>query len=188
MTALNTSGGQSSSSEAPGHGSSGVRRILYVPHRDDEGAIAALLWAGCGGAIILLILTFGGLHSFLTYGRSYLWQVVPCKVQSVGLRYMPGLRGSHTVVTLDYEYEFGGKTYHGDQWRPAGQVIGGNANTDAFKDRLARAVVCYVNPRNPSEAILEQTFPWGLLAAIVVFTVVFVVPGIVLFFRAMKGV
>ena len=57
-----------------------------------------------------------------------------------------------------YEYEFGGQRYTSDRFKP---VDGPTSHVDRAKARLAqfpsgKAVVCYVDPGDPSEALLKR--------------------------------
>jgi len=87
---------------------------------------------------------------------------------------------------VGYEYQVGGRTYHGSQIRP--DYI--YTNREAFHREILRRyregqrVTVYYNPRNPTEAFLELGIPKVLLilaglAVVFMFAVFLLVAGMV---------
>jgi hypothetical protein len=80
-----------------------------------------------------------------------------------------------------YRYTLGGTTYDGT--RLGTMRIGGTSNVDDFDDRVAgmlndarvarRPLTVFVNPDDPSEAMVDRDIRWGLLLFLTPFAVCF---------------
>ena len=88
------------------------------------------------------------------------WPTVPALIVSSSVEEVPG--DSPHGFRVRYRYTWAGKPYEGRTYQHAD-----SSSCDiADADRLARAFpvdsrrVCYVNPGNPSEAVLEPDNPW----------------------------
>ncbi len=121
---------------------------------------SALFW----GSIFLFICAIGsawfgysiiGVKAYFQYPRVIFWQPVPCEI----------VRSSFTSsrdeckVLVDYKYQFGGNEYTGINHQFPGVVSrylkSGNRFCTDFPP--GRQTVCYVNPANPSEAVLDKS-------------------------------
>ena len=80
-----------------------------------------------------------------------------------------------------YRYTFQGKTYDGT--RLGTMRIGGTTNVDDFDDRVGamlaegrekkKPITVFVNPDEPSEAMVDRAIRWGLLMFLTPFAVAF---------------
>lgn len=157
------------------------------------------------GAIIFLILfalPFAGGGTFVgylagsmltTWVRAQSWQEVPARILSVELDVNHGDDSTTYRVRAVYEYEYRGQTYTSD--RVASGV--GSDNIGSFhQDKYAelrpyldagRPFRCFVNPDDPSEALLYRELRWGMLAFETVFALAFCLVGYGLIFAAFYG-
>ena len=81
-------------------------------------------------------------------------------------------------VEISYEYEFKGRSCHSDQYAFTKFSSGGRRGKEKVVSYYKNAAnpVCFVNPENPSEAVLKRGFHPGLLFAL--FPVPFLAIGI----------
>lgn len=160
--------------------------------------------AGRGAVIFLILfaLPFAGGGTFVgylagsmltTWVRAQSWQEVPARILSVELDVNHGDDSTTYRVRAVYEYEYRGQTYTSD--RVAGSV--GSDNIGSFhQDKYAelrpyldagRPFRCFVNPDDPSEALLYRELRWGMLAFQTVFALAFCLVGYGLIFAAFYG-
>ncbi len=88
------------------------------------------------------------------------WIEMPCKVLRAQVRSHSDDDGTTYSVYVLYEYEFNGHAYKSDRYT----FMGGSSSGRERKARvveqynLASNPVCYVDPQNPSEAVLKRGF------------------------------
>jgi hypothetical protein len=96
------------------------------------------------------------------------WVATPCKVLRAEVRSHDSDDGTTYSVYILYEYECNGQTYKSDRY----DFVGGSSSGYKSKARVvseyksAANPVCYVNPANPSEAVLKRGFHAKLLFAL----------------------
>lgn len=126
----------------------------------------------------LLFLVLIGREVF-KHVRPYAWDAVECVIVESGIDERAdkrsGDRSYHFQVRYRYEYDY-------EPHQSTRVSIGYNGSSDYSEaQRLARQyfvdspATCYVNPSDPSEAVLRRQVPWGGLFAIV--PLVFVAVG-----------
>jgi hypothetical protein len=99
--------------------------------------------------------------------RSLAWSPTPCTIQAikVGKQWQTGRRVTGWVygVEIQYEYAFSGATHLSDHYGWAGYSSSAREESEAIVRRLPAGTrtTCYVNPKQPTEAVVENTFPWG---------------------------
>jgi hypothetical protein len=113
------------------------------------------------------------------------WVATPCTVIASDIKVNPSADGLTTGIAIVYAYEFQGKTHQSDRYDFV--TVFSNTN-DAMKWDVVRAnppgkqTVCFVNPANPVEAVLQRGWTaemlWGLAP------VPFVLLGVVGLLRA----
>ena len=92
----------------------------------------------------------------------------PCQVLRAEVRSHDSDDGTTYSVYILYQYEFNGQTYKSDRY----EFVGGSSSGYQGKARVveqyqaAANPVCYVNPNNPSEAVLKRGFHAKLLLAL----------------------
>jgi hypothetical protein len=96
------------------------------------------------------------------------WIETPCRVLRAEVRDHDSDDGTTYSVYILYEYEFSGRTYKNDRY----DFVGGSSSGYKGKARIvaqyrsAANPVCYVNPRDPTEAVLKRGFHAKLLLAL----------------------
>ncbi len=96
------------------------------------------------------------------------WAEVPCKIISARVSSHTDDDGTTYSVDILYEYKFDGRTYKSNRY----DFIGGSSSGRSGKAKVVNAYkkakdpICYVNPSNPSEAVLKRGFHLGLLFAL----------------------
>ncbi|HZW29579.1 MAG TPA: DUF3592 domain-containing protein [Isosphaeraceae bacterium] len=112
--------------------------------------VAALAWGMAGWAA----------YTALCWSLARHWPAVPCIVLVSWVD--KGDREKPYIFQVKYRYSWGARGYEGRTYQ---EDYRGSADI-AEADRLARAFpigsnrVCYVNPRKPSQAVLEPDNPW----------------------------
>ncbi len=119
---------------------------------------------GCLGCLVLslpfLLYAGWGLHSWLLYARSGSWQPVRATIESAELiKHFDPDGGTEYSVKATYRYTFSGKTFTGHR---VGVTVGSNAfhqrrfnELDAAR-KNGRPVTAFVNPKDPTEALLYR--------------------------------
>ncbi len=96
------------------------------------------------------------------------WVETPCRVLRAEVRDHDSDDGTTYSVYVLYEYEFGERTYKCDRY----DFMGGSSSGYDGKARIvaeyesAERPVCYVDPGNPSQAVLRRGFHAKLLFAL----------------------
>lgn len=157
------------------------------------------------GAIVFLILfalPFAGAGTFVgylagsmlvTWSRAQSWQEAPARILSAELDVNREDDSTTYRVRAVYEYEYGGATYTSD--RVASGM--GSDNIGSFHQNKhaelrtyaesGRLFRCFVNPEDPSEALLYRELRWGMFGFEAVFALVFSLVGYGLLFAAFYG-
>jgi len=96
------------------------------------------------------------------------WASTPCKVLRAEVRSQDSDDGTTYSVYILYQYEFGGRTYKADRYDFVGGSSSGYEGKARVVARYQSAVkpICYVNPKNPSQAVLKRGFHAKLLLAL----------------------
>jgi len=155
------------------------------------------------GGIITSWLYFSG---YTDYMEARGWEEVPCWIESASLEDHSDSDGSSYKATATYHYEYADRTWQGDRvslYKPADNigdfqqdahrelsqyVMKKSAATEAAKPEDAtRAFHCYVNPDNPSEAVLYRTLRWEMQAFMAIFALTFPAVGAGLVFGGWIG-
>ena len=96
------------------------------------------------------------------------WRPTPCKVLRAEVRSHDSDDGTTYSAYILYEYEYNGRTYKCDRF----DFVGGSSSGYERKARIveqyrtAANPTCYVNPKDPSEAVLKRGFHAKLLLAL----------------------
>lgn len=129
--------------------------------------------AGCLVPFFLLFaLLGGGIFGFAfvrplwrtAYAQS--WPAVPCQILSSRVAESSGSDGSTYRVEIAYTYEVGGIRHQGDRY----EFLGGSSSGYEGKNRVVARypegslATCYVDPADPSQAVLSRRVsPWFLM-------------------------
>jgi len=97
------------------------------------------------------------------------WPETPCKILSAKVGSHSSDDGTTYSIDIFYEYEFQGGQYKSSRYG----FIGGSSSGSSGKAKVvnsyrkAKNPVCYVNPKNPAEAVLKRGFHAGLLIGLI---------------------
>ena len=106
------------------------------------------------------------------------WAETPCKIISARVESHSSDDGTTYSVEIDYDYEFNGQHYRSDRY----DFVNVNSSGRAGKEKVVKHYqnlqnpVCYVDPDNPSRAVLVRKI--GMKNAIGLFPLIFVAAGI----------
>ena len=132
---------------------------------------------GCGR--IFLVLFFGlffAVGSFMLYKfaieplwgvyAASRWKPTPCTIVSSKLEEHQGDDSTTYRIDIRFDYEFGGRKYQSDRYR----FFDVASNTGVASKRAAvrqhppgKKTTCFVDPANPSEAVIERGLTWDML-------------------------
>ncbi|MCH7823544.1 MAG: DUF3592 domain-containing protein [Acidobacteria bacterium] len=156
-------------------------------------------------AIIFLIvfaLPFAGVGTFAgylagstltTWVRAQSWDQVPATLLSVNLDVNTGGDSTTYRVEALYEYNYLGRTYTSDTVSSSfGADNIGSFHQDKYAELrryldAGERFRCFVNPADPSEAMLYREMRWGIFAFEIIFALVFGGVGYGLMFAAVYG-
>lgn len=132
-----------------------------------------------GNLILAVVLISGGILGAIYQGVScYLkikavdeWNTVPCVINEVGMRSVR----RHLYWKIVYTYEYKGQNYKTDTYN----ILGNRSITKEEKQQAIHNVYkdpkgpytsgdrveCYVNPKNPAQAVLNREYSDGALVS-----------------------
>ena len=111
------------------------------------------------------------------------WRETPCRILSSEVREHPGDDGSTYSVDIVYSYSVNGRPFTSARYQFMGGSSSGYEGKEAIVRRLPAGTwtVCYVNPADPADAVLERGFTKVMLFGLI--PLLFVIIGAVgLFF------
>lgn len=156
-----------------------------------RGQGAATFGARFIGALFMLIggaLLYGfTINPWLEARDSANWQEVPCTVvRSEVSSHRSSKGGTSYSAEILYEYLVDGRSYTSERFNFGVSTSGGSksASQRASRFREGQRTVCYVDPNDPTSAVLfrESGFSWFALIPAVFFGV-----GVLIFFNAGKA-
>lgn len=124
--------------------------------------VGVLAILGLAGAGMLYPLTIRPIAKTLDARN---WIETPCKIISARVKSHRGDDSTTYSIDIFYEYNFDGETYKSSRYG----FIGGSSSGRSGKAEVVNAYknsknpVCYVNPKDPSEAVLKRGLGFGLL-------------------------
>jgi hypothetical protein len=122
------------------------------------------IFAAVGGGLLYPL----GIRPIARTMAAQSWIETPCKVRRAEVRSHDSDDGTTYSIYILYQYEFNGRTYKSDRY----DFIGGSSSGYRGKARIVAGYeattrpVCYVNPGNPSEAVLQRGWHAKLLLAL----------------------
>jgi hypothetical protein len=159
-----------------------IARSARKPGKYTTAAFFAL-FAIVGGAMLYPL----GIRPIARTLDAASWTPTPCKVLRAEVRSHDSDDGTTYSVHILYQYECNGQTYKSDRY----DFIGGSSSGRESKARIveqyrtAANPVCYVNPKNPSEAVLKRGFHAKLLLAL--FPLPFLLVGVIGVVQTLRG-
>jgi len=141
------------------------------------------LFAVAGGAMLYPL----GIRPIAKIIDAKNWLPMPCKVLRAEVRDHDSDDGTTYSAYILYQYEFNGQTYKCDRYDFLGGSSSGYEGKARVVERYRTAAnpVCYVNPKDPSEAVLKRGFHAKLLLAL--FPLPFLLVGIGGVVHALRG-
>ena len=137
----------------------------------DRGSIPQRARAGAGIGVMIVFFGF-----FFLFGAGFLipffvqptlqvvearsWVEMPCEIVSSRVRTHPGDDGATYSIDVLFRYEVDGREYESNRY----QFMGGSTSGYDRKARIVEAIpagastVCYVDPDEPFEAVIERGF------------------------------
>ena len=115
------------------------------------------------------------------------WQQTPCVIVASEVKDHPGSDGTTYSVNILYAYESAGRPFRANRYHFVGGSSSGSAGKAAIVHRYPAGfkTFCFVNPRDPTDAVLNRGFTtemcWGLLP------LVFVLVGLVGITYSLRG-
>lgn len=168
--------------------------VARLEKKDRVGVGCLALFAIPFAAVGVLAAFWMG-RSLMTWTSAQGWDEVPAHLTSVNLEEHDGDDSTTYRVVAAYTYEFLGQNYSGTR---VGISSGTADNVGSWHQRVYRdleshfrnndPVPCYVNPRNPSEALLNRDLRWEMIAFQSVFAVAFGLVGFGLLIGSLLGV
>ena len=152
------------------------------------GPLGSLLFS------LIFLLMGGGLFYFMAV-HPYLqgvaardWMETPCMVVHSQVKSHRGSKNNTTYSPdIHYTYQVNGREYRSERYQFLGGSSSGRASKAAAVARYPRGqtAICYVNPNDPQEAVLDRTpFPGGLWTF---FPLIFVAAGAGILIAGIRG-
>ncbi len=110
-----------------------------------------VLWIGLGEPLVNVV-------------RAQFWEEVPCTILS------SAVEGRKTYrVAIHYEYETGQVRREGSRYSFVTGSTSGRDSKQKVVDQypVGKQTVCYVNPNNVSESVINRNFQWAMLVGLV---------------------
>ncbi len=137
--------------------------------------------AGClvvfGGIFFLvgLLASYGTLVvPIRSYWSAQSWTQRPCVILSTELKEVRGDDNTTWKAAFSYRYQFGNQQYVGNQDN-AFSSSGSRTNAQRRLDQLpvGTETFCWVNPRQPQQALLDRSLQWSTALVGLLITVIF---------------
>lgn len=140
------------------------------------------------GCLTLFALPFAGFGTYMAivllktlwlFAAVQQWQPVPAEILEVELQSHRGSKSTSYETTVRYQYEFAGQSYVGER---VGLESGGDNVGDWQEQIYGELRACrdagqpfraYVDPADPSRALLYRELRWGLAGLQAIFVLVF---------------
>ncbi|MFV2073494.1 MAG: DUF3592 domain-containing protein [Thermoanaerobaculales bacterium] len=115
-----------------------------------------LIFVVIGGSLFIAIFIL----PMIRLVRATSWPEVPCTVISSTVRSQSSDDGATYSVDILYEYEFSGRTWRSNRYNFLDVSSSGYANKKEIVDRHPPGAnrICWVNPGDPTDAVLDRAF------------------------------
>jgi hypothetical protein len=115
--------------------------------------------AGCGFLYLIFVRPVWGIW------QARDWEATPCVILSSQVREHDDDDGTTYSVAISYRYQYRGETYRADRYHFYSGSSSGYAGKRAIVDRhpVGSEQTCYVNPADPTQAVIERGLTWDLL-------------------------
>lgn len=152
------------------------------------------LSGGCGVLFGLIILAAGLIAVYFLLAvpnyrwyRAQSWVETPCVIVSSEVGAHSGKNGSTYSIDIRFQYEFGGREYQSDRYNFDTGSSSGRAGKENVVSQFPPGsnAICYVDPADPSWAVLNRNWSW--MYAIGGFFLIVVVVGLALIFGSLRS-
>ena len=118
--------------------------------------------------------------------QAKIWAETPCTIISAEVGSHSDDDGTTYSIDITYGYDFSGRSYRADRYDFIGGSSNGHRGKKAVVDRYKKAAnpMCFVNPKKPSEAVLQRELT--VKNAIGLFPLIFVVAGAAVMIGVLK--
>jgi hypothetical protein len=101
---------------------------------------------------------FISLRPIVSYVQSQSWVAVPAVVDRSGLEYHSDGDGTTYSISVEYHYDYAGRTYRNDKYDFLRMSSSGRASKEQVLEGLrpGMTVTCYVDPQNPSRSVIQR--------------------------------
>lgn len=113
---------------------------------------------------LTIVIAWGLGPDFYNALRSRTWAAVPCQILKSRVVEESSGYGLRYELLVEYAYAFGGREYSSRRFTTSqSQTMSTASEMERARIQYAegKTAVCFVNPRNPSEAVLERGTLWG---------------------------
>ncbi|MBP7633625.1 DUF3592 domain-containing protein [Candidatus Ozemobacteraceae bacterium] len=122
-------------------------------------------------------------YTWVQENRTRFWEKTPCTVIDGRIEETSDHQGGFSFQPrIRYSYEFGGKPHTSDRVAPTAVIEDDYADAQEILDTFpaGEAAFCYVDARDPAQAVLRHGSPWMILVALIPLIFVAVGLGIIL--------
>jgi hypothetical protein len=156
-----------------------VSGVRFQPSSGRGGSVGSRIFATVFCAVFAVVgvaITGVITKQFLRDAQTHRWPVVPCVILESGVTDKGG--SSPYVPTVHYQYESQGRTFNSQQFATQPKSFSDYAKAQRLVDKFRADTksTCYVNPQQPTDAILQRaSLATGFL---IFFPMIFVVLGL----------
>lgn len=130
------------------------------------------------------LLLAGSLFAYIMLGNlwqemsPYFWKKTPCTIRKAEIA-KTAPQSQLYAFHVSYDYKVDGKSFRSEYWRP--QAVEPYDSYSALSDQTGKYAIqpnhfCFVNPENPSQAVLQRENPLRIL--LLVIPLLMIIPGL----------
>jgi hypothetical protein len=145
--------------------------------RRSKGA-GGIFGFGFFALIGLVFLYLADVQPYLMVREARSWTATPCRIVSSQVKEFDGSKGTTYSVAIEFSYRVGTQRYRTNRYDfSGGDTSSGRDEKQAVVDQYppGKRTICYVNPSNPADAVLNREFPGGYFG---LFPLVFILIGV----------
>lgn len=134
-----------------------------------RGRLFAVLFFGIFAAVGLGMSWFLLVKPLVKVVDARSWRAVECTVESSRVRSHRDSDGTTYSVDILYRYTFDGREYKSNRYDFIGGSSGGSSGKHEIVSQYpeGRTATCYINPDDPSEAVLNRGLSWMFLLGLI---------------------
>lgn len=127
----------------------------------------------------LVIVATAGVWPLVLWYQSLQWVEAPCTIEAASIETHHDSDGNTYYPEIRYTYQWKGDFYPGTRFAWDSTSYGSRASIEKWMEPypVGKQTVCYVDPRNPKDAVLTRAFP-KIVLVFIPFGLLFVVVGL----------